>query len=132
MRISDWSSDVCSSDLRGPAGGRNPSLLAITEEGARFRSYVDGAVHTLTPEEAIRIQRGLGADIVLVLDECTPHAVERDYTAQSMALTHRWAGRNLAEFARAEAGSAGPPALYGITQGGVFADLRRESAEIGR
>src|SRR3546814_20097605 len=46
-----------------------------------------------------------------------------------MALTHRWAGRSLAEFARVEAGSAGPQALYGITQGGVFADLRRESAE---
>lgn len=114
---------------RGPAGGRNPSLLKISEEGARFRSYIDGAVHNLTPEEAIRVQRGIGADIILVLDECTPHAVERDYTANSMALTHRWAKRSIAEFERAAEGSAGPQALYGITQGGVFEDLRRESAE---
>src|SRR3546814_13641436 len=129
MRISDWSSDVCSSDLRGPAGGRNPSLLAITEEGARFRSYVDGAVHTLTPEEAIRIQRGLGADIVLVLDQCTPHAVERVYTAQSIALTHRWAGRRPAECARPAAGSAGARALFVPHEAGVFADRPRQTAD---
>jgi len=108
---------------------RDPSLLGIEEHGATFRSYIDGAKITLTPEDSIRIQRGIGADIILVLDECTPYHVDRDYTANSMALTHRWAERSIAEFGRASEGSAGPQALYGITQGGVYEDLRRESAE---
>ncbi len=108
---------------------REPTLLEITEEGATFRSYLDGAIHTLTPEDAVRIQRDLGADIILVLDECTPYHVERDYTARSMALSHRWAERSAHEFGRQAAGSAGAQALYGIVQGGVYEDLRRESAE---
>ncbi len=108
---------------------RDPSLLGIEEHGATFRSYIDGANITLTPEDSIRIQRGIGADIILVLDECTPYHVDRDYTANSMALTHRWAKRSIAEFGRASEGSAGLQALYGITQGGVYEDLRRESAE---
>ena len=108
---------------------RDPTLLEITEQGATFRSYLDGSVQFLTPEGAIQIQRDLGADIVLVLDECTPYHVDREYTARSMARSHRWAQRGLEEFQRHTAGSAGPQALYGIVQGGVYDDLRRESAE---
>ncbi len=108
---------------------REPTLLEITEEGASFRSYVDGAIHALTPEGAIQVQRALGADIMLVLDECTPYHVDRDYTARSMALSHRWARRSWEEFQRHATGSAGPQALYGIVQGGVYEDLRKESAE---
>jgi queuine tRNA-ribosyltransferase len=111
-------------------GGHDRTLISIDEEGATFRSYLDGSIHTLTPELAIDVQRKLGADIVLVLDECTPYHVDRDYTARSMALTHRWAARSLEEYARGEGmGSGGPQALYGILQGGVYEDLRRESAE---
>ncbi len=107
-----------------------PTLIEITEEGARFRSYLDGSEHTLTPEISIDVQRKLGADLVLVLDECTSYHVERDYTARSLELTHRWAARSLAEFERGEGrGVSGPQALYGIVQGGVYEDLRRESAE---
>ena len=109
--------------------GRDPTLLEVTEQGAAFRSYIDGSVHNLTPEGAIQIQRDLGADIILVLDECTPYHVDREYTARSMALSHRWARRSLEEFQRHAAGSAGPQALYGIVQGGVYGDLRQESAE---
>jgi len=117
-------------EIKGNRGdGRDPSLLKITEEGASFRSYIDGAKITLTPEDSIRIQRGIGADIILVLDECTPYHVDRDYTANSMEMTHRWAKRSLAEFQKDAEGSAGPQALYGITQGGVYEDLRRESSE---
>ena len=108
---------------------RDPSLLKIYEQGASFRSYIDGARVTLTPEDSIRIQRGIGADIILVLDECTPYNVDRDYTANSMELTHRWAQRSITEFRKETEGSAGPQALYGITQGGVYGDLRQESAE---
>ncbi len=118
-------------EVKGRGGaGHERTLIKIEEEGATFRSYLDGSVHTLTPELAIDVQRRLGADIILVLDECTPYHVDRDYTAKSMAMTHRWAARSLDEFVRGEGqGSAGPQALYGILQGGVYEDLRRESAE---
>ena len=105
---------------------RPPMLLEISEDGARFRSYIDGACHRLTPESAIDLQRKLGADLIVVLDECTPYHVERDYTARSMEMTHRWADRGHAEF---ECRHDGRQALYGIVQGGVYEDLRRESAE---
>ena len=119
-----------SAEIKGNRKAERPrTLLSIEEEGAVFRSYIDGGTHKLSPEDSIRVQRQLGADIILVLDECTPYEVERDYTANSMALTHRWAARSVAEFARASEGSAGPQALYGIVQGGVYEDLRRESAE---
>ncbi len=101
-------------------------LIEVGEEGAKFRSYIDGSLHTLTPESSIDIQRKLGPDLVVVLDECTPFHVDRDYTARSLELTHRWADRSLAEFER---GADGRQALYGILQGGVYEDLRREAAE---
>jgi len=119
-----------SAEIKGNRKAERPrTLLAIEEDGAVFRSYIDGSTHTLTPEDSIRVQRQLGADLILVLDECSPYEVARDYTANSMALTHRWALRSIAEFGRAADGSAGPQALYGIVQGGVYEDLRRESAE---
>src|SRR5690606_20590830 len=84
---------------RGPAGrnagpsgegGRSTSLTRITEAGAEFRSYLDGSKLILTPERSVDIQRKLGADLIVQLDECTPFHVERGYTARSMALSHRW------------------------------------------
>ena len=113
------------------SGGREPTLLDITEDGATFRSYLDGRRLFLSPEGSIDIQRKLGADLILQFDECTPYHVDRDYTARSMALSHRWGDRSLAEFAR---GDDGTQALYGIVQGGVYPDLRRESADytVGR
>jgi queuine tRNA-ribosyltransferase len=105
---------------------RSPLLTKLTEEGATFRSPRDGAYHTLTPEASIAIQRKLGADMIVVLDECTPFHVDREYTARSLEMTHRWADRCLAEFER---GHDGRQALYGVVQGGVYEDLRREGAE---
>jgi len=102
------------------------SLLKITEEGALFRSYIDGRLHLLTPERAIEIQRQLGADLIVVLDECTPFHVDKEYTRRSMELSHRWATRSLEEFKR---GDNGKQALYGIVQGGVYQDLRLESCD---
>lgn len=107
-------------------GKRTPLLTKLTEDGATFRSPRDGAYHTLTPEASIDIQRKLGADLIVVLDECTPFHVDRDYTARSLAMTHRWADRCLAEFDR---GHDGRQALYGVIQGGIHEDLRREGAE---
>lgn len=105
---------------------RPKSLLKINEEGATFKSYIDGKRHTLTPERSIQVQRALGADLIVVLDECTPFHVDKSYTEQSMHLSHRWAERSLREFER---GPENVQALYGITQGGVYPDLRRASAD---
>jgi tRNA-guanine family transglycosylase len=66
------------------------SLLKIDEQGAKFKSYVDGSIHYLTPERSIEIQRQLGADLIVVLDECTPFNVDKEYTAASMRRSHRW------------------------------------------
>jgi queuine tRNA-ribosyltransferase len=101
-------------------------LTKIDEEGATFRSYVDGSSHLLTPEKSIDIQRKLGADLIVVLDECTPFNVEKEYTTESMRRSHRWAQRSLKEFIRTDTGKQ---ALYGIVQGGIYEDLRDESTD---
>lgn len=103
---------------------RNKSLLKITEEGALFRSYLDGSKHLLTPEHSIDIQRKLGADLIVVLDECTPFHVSKEYTRKSMEMSHRWALRSLNAFRKSDDGKQ---ALYGIIQGGIHQDLRQES-----
>lgn len=114
-------------EVKGRRGSTRPkSLLKINEEGATFKSYIDGKRHTLTPERSIQVQRALGADLIVVLDECTPFHVDKSYTEQSMHLSHRWAERSLKEFQK---GPGGIQALYGITQGGVYPDLRRQSAD---
>jgi len=103
-------------------------LRKITEEGARFASPVNGDRLLLTPEESMRIQRVLDADIVMVLDECTPYPASERETAESMRLSLRWAERSKREFdagARAAEGNAN--ALFGIVQGGMVERLRDES-----
>jgi len=115
-------------------GGERPraageSLVRLTEEGARFRSVVDGSWVFFSPEEVIRAQRLLGADIILPLDECTSPFHDRAYTEAAMERTHRWAERALRAFE--ETGGLGPnpgQALFGIVQGGAYEDLRRRSA----
>ena len=112
-------------EIKGKKNNYRPkTLLKISEQGATFRSYLDGKIHLLTPESAIEIQRKLGADLILVLDECTPFHVDKEYTKQSMNMSHRWAERSLAEFATHNNYTQ---ALYGIIQGGIYEDLRQES-----
>lgn len=101
-------------------------LIKITEEGALFRSYLNGDLHLLTPEKSIEIQRAIGADLILVLDECTPFHVDKEYTRASMEMSHRWAVRSLEEFKRKDNGKQ---SLYGIVQGGIYEDLRKESTD---
>lgn len=108
-------------------GGFERSLLKVSEEGAVFRSYIDGAVITLTPERSIAIQQQLGADLIVVLDECTAYHDDRDYTARSLGLSHRWADRCIAEFERL--GGPERQRLYGVVQGGIYEDLRREAVD---
>jgi queuine tRNA-ribosyltransferase len=101
------------------------TILAIEEEGVRFRSYLDGSVKFISPEVSMSVQAALGSDIALAFDECTPFHASREYTATSMARTHRWLERCLRW--HADHGAAGQ-VVYGIVQGGVEPDLRRESA----
>jgi queuine tRNA-ribosyltransferase len=107
-------------------GGREGAILSIEEEGVRFRSYVDGGERFLSPEGSMQVQAALGSDIALVFDECTPFHVDREYTQRSTERTHRWLERCLSWHAR-----EGPPEqlVYGIVQGGVYEDMRRESAQ---
>lgn len=114
-------------EVKGKRNHSRPkTLLDITEEGARFKSYLDGKLHLLTPEKSIQVQRQLGADLIVSFDECTPFHVDKAYTQKSLALTHRWGVRSLQEFER---GDDGRQALYGIIQGGVYPDLRQEAAD---
>jgi queuine tRNA-ribosyltransferase len=110
----------------GRPGGDQGSVLSIGEEGVRFRSYRDGAELFISPEISMQVQAGLGSDIALVFDECTPYHADRDYTARSMERTHRWLDRCLHWHDR-----EGPArqAVFGIVQGGVHEDLRRASAQ---
>jgi len=109
------------------AGGREGAILAIDEQGVRFRSYVDGRERLLTPEGSMAVQAALRSDIALVFDECTPFHVDRDYTARSTERTHRWLQRCVRW--QRENGPDGQ-LVYGIVQGGVYEDLRRESAAV--
>jgi queuine tRNA-ribosyltransferase len=109
-----------------PDRSRAGAILSIDEDGVRFRSYVDGRDRFLSPETSMSVQAALGSDIALVLDECTPFHVSRDYTQRSMERTHRWLERCLRWHEE-----HGPPgqAVYGIVQGGVDRTLRVMSAE---
>ncbi|MBI5587191.1 MAG: tRNA guanosine(34) transglycosylase Tgt [Deltaproteobacteria bacterium] len=97
-------------------------LRKITEEGVSFSSHLDGTRYMLTPENAVDIQEALGADIIMTLDECTPYPADHEYVKNSMELTHRWAKR--CRDAKKDNGQA----LFGIIQGGMYRDLRKESA----
>lgn len=152
-------SGACASRRRGEleeSRERAGAILAIEEEGVRFRSYVDGRERFLSPEGSMEVQAALRSDIALVFDECTPFHVDRDYTARSTERTHRWLDRCLswhaaynertadgtgaAHAAQGEHAADGAGAahlagaggfrqlVYGIVQGGVYEDLRRASA----
>jgi len=100
-------------------------LVKVNEKGAEFISYLDGSRHRFTPEGVVEIGRKLGADIILVLDECTSPLHDYEYTRSAMERTHRWAERALGEFQR---NTGGNQMLMGIVQGGAHRDLREQSA----
>src|SRR5580698_9176282 len=131
-------------------------LRKVTEEGVMFRSHLDGSSHFFSPESAMAAQIGLGADIIMAFDECTEHPAEYARTQASMEMTLRWAARSKKYFEEHKqdvpwfsrglksaenlqisdegAAKAAPlqgqtQALFGIVQGGMFPDLRRESAQ---
>ena len=105
------------------------ALRKITETGVEFRSPVNGDLILLTPERSIEMQHALGSDIVMVFDECTPYPAEHATARESLQLSLRWAKRSRAAFDSLERAAPDDAALFGIVQGGVFPDLRRESLE---
>ncbi len=101
----------------------------LTEEGAHFRSHIDGSKHLFTPESVMDIQRTIGADIMMAFDECTPWPCEYDYARNSLELTHRWLDRCIAHFAETQPKYDYDQTLFPIVQGSTFSDLRKKSAE---
>lgn len=101
----------------------------LTEEGAVFKSHIDGSRHIFTPENTIDIQRIIGADIIMAFDECAPWPCDYDYASRSVALTHRWLDRAVARFRETEPLWGYEQFLFPIVQGGTFDDLRKMSAE---
>jgi queuine tRNA-ribosyltransferase len=101
-----------------------PHARSMTEEGAAFRSYLDGQTILLSPEVSIETQKAIGSDIMMVLDQCIPSTASESSAREAMEITHRWAARSLA--ARGDS----PQAMFGIVQGALFRGLRRQSAEI--
>ena len=111
------------------------ALRKITPDGVEFRSHLDGSKHFFSPEHSMDVQIALGADICMTFDECTEHPATWERTRSSMDLTHAWAARSLAHF-RANTHcvpwfaerNGQRQSLYGIVQGGMYTDLRAESA----
>ena len=98
-------------------------LRKISEDGVTFRSHIDGSLHFLTPERVTEIQRTLGSDIAMVLDECIPYPSPYEYAKASTSLTIQWAKRSL------EQSQGTDLALFAIIQGGMYRDLREESTQ---
>ncbi len=104
-------------------------LREINEEGVRFQSHIDGSYHSFTPESVVDIQRAIGADIMMVLDECPPGDATKSYARKSNALTLRWARRAREHYEATRPMHGYEQALFGIVQGVVYPEIRRESAE---
>ncbi|MDH8702211.1 queuine tRNA-ribosyltransferase [Dysgonomonadaceae bacterium PH5-43] len=101
----------------------------LREEGAEFRSHIDGSKHLFTPERVMDIQRSIGADIIMAFDECTPGDADYSYAKKSLELTERWLDRCFARFNSTEGKYGYTQALFPIVQGCVYPDLRRKAAE---
>ena len=101
----------------------------INEEGVEFKSHIDGSYHFFSPEKAIKIQKKIGADIIMAFDECTPYPCEYDYAKKSMNMTHRWLKRCVKEFNKYPPVYDYDQTLFPIVQGSTFKDLRAESAD---
>jgi queuine tRNA-ribosyltransferase len=121
-RFMDWHGPILT-DSGGFQVMSLAQLRTLDETGVTFRSHLDGSEHRLTPERAVAIQHALGADVTMVLDECTPFPATETEAATSMRLSMRWAARSREAFAPREGHG-----LFGIVQGSVYPELRAESA----
>ncbi len=127
-KFNSWSGPI----LTDSGGYQVYSLAAnrkLTEEGVTFKSHIDGSKHFFSPERAMDIQRVIGADIIMALDECTPYPCDYKYAKKSLGLTHRWLQRCCTHFDQTESIYGYQQTLFPIVQGSVYTDLRKESAE---
>lgn len=104
-------------------------IRKLTEEGCTFRSHLDGSKHMFSPERVMDIERSIGADIIMALDECPPGTSDHAYAKKSLGLTHRWLDRCFKRFNETEPLYGYHQSLFPIVQGCTFKDLRKESAE---
>jgi queuine tRNA-ribosyltransferase len=122
-RFMSWNGSILT-DSGGYQVFSMEQLRRITEEGVEFRSHLDGSLHFLSPEKATEIQLVLGADILMCFDECPPYPCTEDHARRALEMTTRWAKRCQAAF-RSDEGQL----LFGITQGSIYPDLRKESTQ---
>jgi queuine tRNA-ribosyltransferase len=106
-----------------------PALVQVDDDGATFRSHLDGALHRFTPESAIDVQTRLGADVIMAFDQCTERDADWGATRAATERTHRWLERCRTRWREQQDSGRRPQALFGIIQGGSYRDLRRWSAE---
>lgn len=104
-------------------------IRKLTEEGCTFRSHIDGSKHVFTPEKVIDIERSIGADIIMALDECPPGTSDYNYAKKSLGLTHRWLDRCFKRFNETDPLYGYNQSLFPIVQGCTYRDLREKSAE---
>jgi queuine tRNA-ribosyltransferase len=104
-------------------------IRKIKEEGAEFRSHIDGSKHVFTPENVVDTQRIIGADIMMAFDECTPYPCEYDYAEKSMGMTHRWLDRCIKRYSETSGHYGFHQSFFPIVQGSTYKDLRKRSAE---
>ncbi len=127
-RFMNWDQPI----LTDSGGYQVYSLAAnrkIKEEGVNFKSHIDGSYHFFTPEEAVSIQRKIGADIIMAFDECTPYPCDYNYAKNSMHQTHRWLDRCIQQHQQEAFAYEYTQTLLPIVQGSVYKDLRLQSAE---
>lgn len=106
------------------------AIRKLKEEGAHFRSHIDGSKHLFTPENVVDIQRIIGSDIMMALDECAPGTADYDYARKSLDLTMRWLKRGFKHYRETEPLYGHYQSYFPIVQGCVYPDLRRESAKM--
>ncbi|HUI09761.1 MAG TPA: tRNA guanosine(34) transglycosylase Tgt [Bacteroidota bacterium] len=126
-RFMGWSKPILT-DSGGYQVFSLAGLRDITEEGVRFRSHIDGSGHLFTPEGVVDIQRSLGSDVMMVLDECTPYPCDEAYARASNAMTLRWAERARERRERTSPLYGQEQGLFGIVQGSTYPEIREASA----
>ena len=127
-RFNGWDRPILT-DSGGFQGFSRTGIRRLREEGCEFRSHIDGSRHFFTPEGVMDIERSIGADIMMALDECPPGTSDFAYAKKSLGLTHRWLDRCIRRFRETEPKYGYQQSLFPIVQGCTFPELRRESAE---
>ena len=127
-KFNSWSGPILT-DSGGYQVFSLSAMRKIKEEGVSFQSHIDGSKHYFTPENIVDIQRIIGADIIMALDECTPGDADYSYAKESMELTHRWLKRGVHQFRNTDPIYGHNQNFFPIVQGSAYPDLRRKSAE---